>query len=68
MYGTLDAAATVREPEADPDQASLIKKIMINFDELYVAAIANRIYVYESDHLKPIDVRLFYNKNLAVNL
>ena len=39
-----------------PEQASLIKKIQLNFDELHVAAIANRIYVYEATQLKPIDV------------
>ena len=36
--------------------AHLIKKIQVNFDELYVAAIANRIIVYEARQLKPIDV------------
>lgn len=38
------------------NQANLIKKIQVNFDELYVAAIANRIIVYEARQLKPIDV------------
>lgn len=38
------------------NQARLIKKIQVNFDELYVAAIANRIIVYEARQLKPIDV------------
>ena len=56
VFGIRDAAAKAREPEADPDQAALIKKITVNFDELYVAAVANRIYVYESECLKPIDV------------
>ena len=56
VYGMRDESKKIREPEADPDQANLIKKIQINFDELYVAAVANRIYVYESEHLKPIDV------------
>ena len=48
----------MREVEADPDQTSLIRKLRVNFDELYVAAIANRIVVYESGNLKPIDVSL----------
>ena len=39
----------VRLPEAEPEQASLIRKIQINFDEVYVSAIGNRIYVYESN-------------------
>lgn len=51
-----NAANTVREPEAEPEQASLIRKLQINFDELYVAAIANRIVIYESNKLRPIDV------------
>ena len=49
-------APKVREPEAEPEQASLIRKLQINFDELHVAAIANRIVIYESTQLKPIDV------------
>lgn len=51
-----DAATNAREPEAEPEQASLIRKLRINFDELYVAAIANRIVIYESTKLRPIDV------------
>ena len=56
MFGIRDQSAKIREPEADPDQTNLIKKLQVNFDEIYVAAVANRIYVYESEHLKPIDV------------
>ena len=58
-------APVAKEPSTDdsagvglggPEQASLIKKIQLNFDELHVAAIANCIYVYEATQLKPIDV------------
>ena len=58
VFGIRDKAADAREPEADPDQTLLVNKITINFDELYIAAVANRIYVYESENLKPIDVSL----------
>lgn len=58
VFGLRDEAVKAREPEADPLAGSLVKKISVNFDELYVAAIANRIYVYESEHLKPIDVSI----------
>ena len=56
MFGIRDETVKIREVEADPDQANLIKKLRVNFDELYVSAISNRIFVYESDNLKPIDV------------
>ena len=56
MFGIRDETVKIREVEADPDQANLIKKLRVNFDELYVSAISNRIFVNESDNLKPIDV------------
>ena len=34
----------------------LFKTIQVNFDELHVAALGNRIYIYEAAHLTPIDV------------
>lgn len=60
MYGARrahdDPRNKPREPEASPNQADLIRKLHVNFDELYVAAVDNRIVIYESKQLTPIDV------------
>ena len=53
-------APAAREPEADPDQASLIRTIQLNFDQLHLAAVHNRIFVYDAATLKPIDVSSCY--------
>ena len=42
--------------EAPTDHHLLVKKIQINFEELVVAAIYNKIHILEPKSLKPMEV------------
>ena len=42
--------------EAPTEQHLLTKSLMINFDELIISAVYNKIYIFDSRTLKPVQV------------